>query len=99
MKRFTMRNRPIKSKKKPTYTMKRTKGGYFPTTTMPMMGSMPMMPMMPVPWRPAHNDLLCRSSRLAVNPPTPTSCRIHSEKIRADIAPKTVQRCGAKRSV
>ena len=37
---------------------------------------------------PARNDLLCRSSRLAVNPPTPTRRRIRSEKIRADIAPK-----------
>jgi hypothetical protein len=37
---------------------------------------------------PVHNDLLCRSSRLAVNPPTPTRRRTHSEKIRADIAPK-----------
>ena len=43
--------------------------------------------------------LLCRSSRLAVNPPTPTRRRIRSEKIRADIASKTTQRYGAKRSV
>ena len=48
---------------------------------------------------PAHNVLLCRSSWLAVNPLTPTRRRIRSEKIRADIAPKTTQRYGAKRSV
>jgi hypothetical protein len=42
--------------------------------------------------------LLCRSSTLAVNPTTPTRDCIHREKIRADVLPKTVQRCSAKRS-
>jgi|TARA_E500000178_G_scaffold140019_1_gene139653 hypothetical protein len=39
-----------------------------------------------------RDRLLCRSSRLAVNPPTPTRDCIHNEKIRADIAPKKAVR-------
>jgi len=50
---------------------------------------------------PDHDYLLCRSSRLAVNPPTPTRRGIHKEKFvrmprqkrHSDAAQKDLHKC------